>query len=34
MGGKPPRPPKEWTPVSARTDTQPPANPDGVHAAA
>ena len=36
MGGKPPRPPKDWSPVSSRTPSgpTPPVNPDGAHAPA
>ncbi len=36
MQGRPPRPPKDWTPPAARTPgpTPPPVNPDGAHATA
>ena len=35
MGGKPPRPPKDWSPVSPRPPgATPPVNPDGAHAPA
>jgi cell division protease FtsH len=35
MNGKPPRPPKDWTPAASRAaDSIPPAGPDGVHAPA
>jgi cell division protease FtsH len=35
MGGKPPRPPKDWTPSASRApETPPPVNPDGAHATA
>jgi cell division protease FtsH len=35
MGGKPPRPPKDWSPVSSRPPgATPPVNPDGAHAPA
>jgi cell division protease FtsH len=35
MAGKPPRPPKDWSPVSARPPgATPPVNPDGAHATA
>jgi cell division protease FtsH len=35
MGGKPPRPPKDWSPASPRPPgAAPPVNPDGAHAPA
>jgi cell division protease FtsH len=36
MGDRPPRPPKDWTPSSARASgpSTPPVNPDGAPAAA
>jgi len=35
MGGKPPRPPKDWSPASSRAPgATPPVNPDGAHATA
>ena len=35
MDGKPPRPPKDWSPVSTRAPgATPPVNPDGAHAPA
>jgi cell division protease FtsH len=34
MNGKPPRPPKDWTPAPAKPGTTPPVNPDGAPATA
>ena len=36
MGGKPPRPPKDWTPSASKSGggSTPPVNPDGAPAAA
>jgi cell division protease FtsH len=34
MDGRPPRPPKDWSPASARSASTPPVNPDSAPAAA
>jgi cell division protease FtsH len=35
MNGKPPRPPKDWSPSASRApEAPPPVNPDGAHATA
>ena len=34
MNGKPPRPPKDWTPAPAKPGTPPPVNTDGAPATA
>jgi cell division protease FtsH len=35
MAGKPPRPPKDWSPAASRPQgPTPPVNPDGAHAPA